>query len=346
MPDEAELPRGWPIASSDRFTTAIAATNSTPRAPARPAPSGACPTSALRRAGNRLAPDVGGHRGGVLGGSLQRPCPAAGGADDEDLADGGGPVERRGVEGSGDARHDGTQGGADERAGDPEERGGDRGGHRGEGTAGDLGDAQPERLGAGAGASAADSAATLTEPVAEAGGPDGEEGVGRGSVRGSGMAPDETSRGRAVGCAGGAQRTSSSRPPTSRPAGKSPPAFPFLPDVRRFTPPPTSRSRERLRFVSERAREGRPTRVACPPPVTRGSGRSRAAGPPGRPGRGRATDAAATRTPSSRRGRPRAGGRRARGRVRGHRHQPALRPPDRLHDRPGTSSPRPTTCTA
>jgi len=30
VPDEAELPRGWPIASSDRFTTAIAATKSSP----------------------------------------------------------------------------------------------------------------------------------------------------------------------------------------------------------------------------------------------------------------------------------------------------------------------------
>jgi len=30
VPDVAELPRGWPMASSDRFTTAIAATNSTP----------------------------------------------------------------------------------------------------------------------------------------------------------------------------------------------------------------------------------------------------------------------------------------------------------------------------
>ena len=143
------------------------------------------------RARERLARDRGGHRGGVLGGRLQRPCPAAGGAHDEDLADGRGPVERRGVEGGGDARHDGAQGGADERAGDPEERGRDRGRHRGEGAAGDLGDAQPERLGAcGAGASAADSAATRTEPVAGAGGPDGERGVGRGSVRGSGMAPD------------------------------------------------------------------------------------------------------------------------------------------------------------
>src|SRR5690349_9439124 len=43
-----------------------------------------------------------------------------------------------------------------------------------------------------------------------------------------------TSRGRAVGCTGGGGPR---RPaPTSRPAGESPLAFPFLPDVSGFTP--------------------------------------------------------------------------------------------------------------
>ena len=89
--------------------------------------------------------------------------------------------------------------------------------------------------------------------------------------------------------------------------------------------------------MSERAEGGTSHEGGVPSARGRGApGRSRAGGPRARrPGGGRKAVPAAARTPSRPGGRPRAGGRRPRSRLRRHRHQPALRPPDRFHDRPG-----------
>jgi hypothetical protein len=131
VPDVDELPRGWPIASSERLTTAIAATNS------RPATAATGPQRSLVHHCVATGPASGSR--GTAGGTAAGSCAEA--------SSGPVPPERGRVEGGPDARHHGAQGGTDERAGDTQERGRDRGGHCGEGAAGDLGEAQPERLG-------------------------------------------------------------------------------------------------------------------------------------------------------------------------------------------------------